>query len=146
MEAGSELPLVWIEVELNHGHGGSGPDVMRIENRKKRFDHFREFVVNFQMYAGGEKREGFKHALDMGIFTFTGFQLQPPGDFGVTLRELGAGMAEEAKFSLVIEKEIVAQATAPSPYKRRARLQTRYRTTVAPAMDRLKAKHRCGTQ
>jgi hypothetical protein len=97
-------------MELNHGHGGSGPDIVRIENRKKRFDHFREFVVDFQMHAGGEKREGFEHALDMGIFTFTGFQLETAGDLGIPLRELGAGMSQEAKLSLVIEKEIVAQA------------------------------------
>src|SRR4051812_43640141 len=104
METGGELSLVRVEMELNHRHGGSGPDVMRIENRKKRLDDFREFVVDFEMYAGGEKRERFEHALDMRIFTFTGFQLQPAGDFGVTLGELGAGMPEEAKLSLVIRK------------------------------------------
>ncbi len=92
---------------------GMGRMIVRVKNREERLDDFRKFVVDFEMDASGEKGEGLEHALNMGIFAFPGFELKTAGDFGITLRELGSGMAEEAQLTFVIEEQIVAQATGP---------------------------------
>jgi hypothetical protein len=95
-------------MELNDGHGWNGPEIVRIKDREKSFDDLWEFVIDFEMDAGREKRERLEHALDVGVFAFTRLELQTGSDFRITLRELGTGVAEEAQLSLVVKEEIVS--------------------------------------
>src|ERR1700739_556356 len=82
---------------------------MRIKNREEGFDDVRKFVVDFQMHAGGEESECFEQPLHMRIVTLPCFELQPARYFRIALCELGAGVAQERQFALVVKKQIVAQ-------------------------------------
>ena len=47
---------------------------MRIEDAQQRFGDSGKFVVDLQMDARGEKREGFEHALDVRVFALIGLE------------------------------------------------------------------------
>ena len=84
-EAGAELSLLRIEVELHDGGGRNGANVMRVEHAEQGFRDFREFVVNFEMDAGSQKGEGLDEAFDVGILATVGIEQQTRGDLRIFL-------------------------------------------------------------
>jgi hypothetical protein len=67
---------------------------MRVENTEQGFRDFGKFVVDFEMNARGQKREGFNETLDMRIFATVGIEKQTRGDFRIFLGELRAHLAK----------------------------------------------------
>jgi hypothetical protein len=66
--------LVGIEVHFDDRHGREGADVMGIEDAEKRLSDLGEFVVYFEVNAGGQEGEGFEEALDVRIVALVGFE------------------------------------------------------------------------
>ena len=99
--------LVGIEMHFHDRHGGQGADVMRIEDAEQSLSDFGKLVIDFEMYACGEERKGFKEPLYVRIVAFVRFEDQARGDFRVFCSEFGAELAEVVEFALVVEKELV---------------------------------------
>jgi hypothetical protein len=63
---------------------------MRIENAEESLGDLGEFVVDFEMNAGGQEGEGFQQTLYMRVVALIGFEDESTGDFWVFLAEFGA--------------------------------------------------------
>ena len=86
---------------------------MRVEDVQQRLGDQRKVIVNAQMNTRGKQREGFQHALDVGIFAAIGFEQQTRRDLRVLVGELSSNLAQESEFALVIISQLITQGRLP---------------------------------
>ncbi len=113
----ANLRLLRAHLEFNHGHRRHRAQQMRINDAQQCFGDFGKFVVDLEVHARGQKREGFEQPLDVRVFAFVGFEVQPRGDLGVLLGKLRAHLTQKRQLAFVVEKQVVAHAIRPSPGK-----------------------------
>ena len=92
-DAGRELSLLRIDVQLDDGHGRNRAEEMWVKHFDQRLGDLRKFVVDFQVQARGEKGERLQHTLDVRIFAAIRFQHETIGDLRVFARKLRAHLA-----------------------------------------------------
>jgi hypothetical protein len=82
--------LTRINVKLDNGHGGYGPNEVRIKGVEERFRYLRKIVVNLQMDASGEEGETLQQPLDVRILAVGRLKHQARGVLRIFLSELSS--------------------------------------------------------
>jgi hypothetical protein len=83
---------------------------MGIKDVEQSLGNLREFIVNFQMDARGEKGKTLEEPLDMRIVTSVHVQLQTRGDLGVLFGEFLPQLPEEGEFVFIIVEKIISHS------------------------------------
>lgn len=126
LETSIRLDVRGVDVEFRHRHRGNRPHVVGIENAQHRAGDFGKFVVDLEMDARREKREGFEHALDVRVFALIGLDEEARGDLGVLAGKFRAHLAQEGQLAFVVEQQIVTHRALHPPDIHRSKAAARY--------------------
>src|SRR5205085_1135679 len=106
LESRRRHALLDVDPHLRDRHRWYRPHIVRIYDVEDRLRDFGKLVVDLQMDARGEEREGLDEPLDMRILAFRRLELQPARDLRISLRELRPHPADVRELSLVVVEKV----------------------------------------
>jgi hypothetical protein len=92
-------------LQLRHHHRRRGRQVVRVDDLEQPFGEARKFGVQLELHPGGQEREAFQQAFDIGVADLDAIHAQAGRDLRELLRELGTHLTQVLQFLVVVAKQ-----------------------------------------
>jgi hypothetical protein len=103
-QAGGQRGLAQVRLQLHDCHGRQRRQIARIDHLQQVLGETREFGVELELHARGQKRKPLEQPLDIGIGAFQAFEAQSSGDLRELTRKFRAHVLYMLQLVLVIAK------------------------------------------